>query len=490
MPGPDETALTTTTTTPRLLSILMPAYNEKYSIHTIVDRALAVPLPEGIQREVVIVDDGSTDGTREILPKLERKHEGRVRVFLHEKNQGKGAALRTAIQHARGDIAVIQDADLEYDPRDFCALLEPILAGDADVVYGSRFLGGSRRRVLYYWHSVGNRFLTTLSNIFTNLNLTDMETCYKVARMQLLKSIPLRCNRFGIEPEMTAKFAKRQARIYELPIAYKGRTYQEGKKIKWGDGVKAVFVILWFWVVDDIFNATHGHDILYNLSKTPRFNRWMADAIKPYVGERVLEIGSGLGNLTAQLLPRQVYTASDIDPLYLDFLASHYRDDPVVNVARIDLMRADDFASHQGAFDTVVCLNVVEHVDPDVTALAHIRSALTPEGRAIILVPHGPGLYCSFDRVLGHHRRYTAKMLRARAEEAGFQVDRMFSFNRIGVLGWLLNGKLLRRERFGRLQLKIYDTFVWVWRLLERVLPWRGLSLVLIARNPADTSAD
>jgi glycosyltransferase involved in cell wall biosynthesis len=220
-----------------VLSVVVPVYNEVGTVETLLRRVREVPL----RLEVIVVDDGSTDGTRELLPKLE----GELidRLLLHERNEGKGAALRTGFRHATGDVVVVQDADLEYDPRELPMLLRPILAGKADAVYGSRFLGGPHR-VLFFWHSVGNRLLTLLSNMFTDVNLTDMETCYKMVRRELLQSLPLSANRFGIEPELTARLAQAGARIYEMPISYDGRSYAEGKKIGWKDGVSALWCIL------------------------------------------------------------------------------------------------------------------------------------------------------------------------------------------------------------------------------------------------------
>ena len=219
------------------LTVVIPVYNEVKTIERLLRRVRQVPL----WLEVIVVDDGSTDGTRDVLPRLE----GELidRLVLHDRNKGKGAALRTGFQHATGDVVVVQDADMEYDPREFPRLLEPILAGKADAVYGSRFLGGPHR-VLFFWHSVGNRFLTLLSNMLTDLNLTDMETCYKMMRSELLQTLSLSADRFGIEPELTARLAQADARIYELPVSYDGRSYAEGKKIGWKDGVSALWCIL------------------------------------------------------------------------------------------------------------------------------------------------------------------------------------------------------------------------------------------------------
>jgi glycosyltransferase involved in cell wall biosynthesis len=230
------------------LSVIMPVYNEHATLRSVVERVLAVPL----ELELICVDDGSRDGSKEILGELQTQYP-QLRIFLQPKNMGKGAALRRGIQEATGEFVIIQDADLEYDPGDYATLLGPLIQGKADVVYGSRFLGSGPHRVLYFWHSVGNWLLTLLSNCLTNINLSDMETCYKVFRREVLQGIHLKSNRFGFEPEITAKIAKKKNpawRIYEVPISYSGRTYEEGKKIGMKDAFNALYCIIRFWLKD------------------------------------------------------------------------------------------------------------------------------------------------------------------------------------------------------------------------------------------------
>ncbi len=461
------------------VSILVPLYNEEEFVAVLLGRVLAAPLPDGLDREIIVVDDGSDDGSVEAVEAVAARHPGAIRLLRHPANRGKGAAIRTALEAATGEYSIIQDADLEYDPREYPKLLKPLLEGKADAVYGSRFLVAGERRVLYFWHALANWMLTTLCNLAADLNLTDMETCYKVFRTSLVQSIPLRSDRFGIEPELTIKLAKRDARIYETPISYHGRSYEEGKKIGFGDAVAAVWIILRYWLSNDIYRDT-GPEVLEALSNAPRFNRWMADFIRPYIGQSVLEIGAGMGNLTRHLARRRRrYIASDIDGEHIARLRTRLAHRPNLEISHVDLARPEDFAG-LGSIDTVVCLNVVEHVADDALALRNIHSSLAPGGRAVILVPQCQWAFGAIDEALGHYRRYSREQLEGRMREAGFRVEAMLSFNRVSLPGWYVTGRWLRRRTISPFAMRVFDSLVWLWRRVDRLLPWPSTSIIAV----------
>jgi len=327
-------------------------------------------------------------------------------------------------------------------------------------------------------------------NVVSDLNLTDMETCYKMVRTTLLKSVPLVGKGFEFEPEIAIKLAKRGARIFEVPIRYAGRTYQEGKKISWKDGIRAIVAILRFGYSDYIYaEDVYGSQVLGRLNRAPRFTKWMADVIRPYVGEKVLEIGAGTGNLTVQLTPRRLYWASDINPLYLTYLESVGLNRPYMRVGYTDGEKGETYPTEQ-KFDTVICLNVVEHLADDLTALNNIRGVLEDSGRAIVLVPCGPWLFGTLDEVLGHHRRYTRKQLTELAEKAGFHLENVLEFNRIGVIAWWLNGRLLRRRTFGLWQIKMLNLLTPLFRALDNFLPLPPLSLIAVLSKPVFEMAE
>jgi glycosyltransferase involved in cell wall biosynthesis len=472
------------------LSVLVPVYNERYLVEESLARLGVLAKCPWISRvQVIVVDDCSTDGSREILRKLARRPRARGRmqwIFLeHEKNSGKGAAVRTALARAEGELSIVHDADLEYHPEDIPDLLLPFLNDHADAVYGSRFRPKRYSRALFFRHQLGNNLLTLCSNFLSNYNISDMETCYKAVRTDLLKSIPLESDDFRMEVELTQKLAKRNARLFEAPISYSGRTYQEGKKINWRDGFRAFQAMLKYSLSDNVFpDDDHGSRILARLSRAPRFNQWMSDVIRPFAGRRVLEIGAGIGNMSTTLLPRDLYWATDINPHYLPALKALSLNRPYLHSGYCDVTRSGQFPKPKGGFDTVVCLNVMEHIEDDSLVMKNLAAALAPGGRAIVLVPRGAWAYGSLDEVLGHVRRYDKGRLRSLAGEAGLEVEALSGFNRIGIPAWLLNGKLLRRRHFGLMQIWALNLLTPLFRLLEPILPWPGLSLILVARKP------
>ncbi len=464
------------------LTVVIPVFDEIATLETILDRVESVP----IDKEIVVVDDGSSDGSREFLVKREReRRDPRFRVFLHERNQGKTGALRTGFREARGRTIVVQDADLEYDPADYPKLLEPILSGRADVVYGSRFQG-SPRRVLMFWHTIGNRLLTLFSNAFTNLNLTDMETCYKVFRAEVIQSLPIRSQGFGFEAEVTVKVAQRGCRVYEVPIAYHGRQYWEGKKITWRDGIHAVAVTLRYALTRDL-GEDAGHTTLRRVDRLRRYNRYLWDQMRPWVGRRVLEVGSGTGGITRYLVNRELVLATDLRQAYRETLRRMFEAHPNVEVRELVLGEAPAPAEAENLrerrLDTVVCSNVLEHIEDDVLALRQIHDLLVADGRVVLVVPMLRSLYGTIDRALDHHRRYERVELRAKLEHAGFAVECLRPFNLLGVPGWWLNARVLGRRHVPGIQARINDLLVPLLRVERRLKPPIGMSLLAVGRK-------
>ncbi len=465
------------------LSIVMPAYNEKNTLREIVSRVLAVELPDGMSRELVIVDDGSKDGTREILRELDGQNG--IRAVFQPVNMGKGAAVATGMRAASGDIVLIQDADLEYDPNEYPILLRPILQGQADVVYGSRFLGTAHgHRVLYFWHTVGNRMLTLLSNIFTDLNLTDMETCYKVFTRNVVDRLELESKRFGIEPEITCKVARLKVRIFEVPISYYGRTYEEGKKIGLKDAFQAVFTILryfrWEAPKDDV-----GAITLRRMAGLAPYNAWLHRQFEASLGNRILEVGSGVGNQTRFFIDKERVIASDIEPHYVRELSSKFGVRSNVRIAsfRFPLADVDRRDLDAERIDTIVCLNVLEHIEDDRGTLADFGRVLPSGGRMALVVPAMPSLYGSLDVHLRHYRRYDREPLRALVEASGLVVEKIRYLNRPGVFGWWLNSRVLKRKVLPKGQLR---AFKWLLPILKREESKEtsfGMSLLVIARK-------
>jgi glycosyltransferase involved in cell wall biosynthesis len=479
------------------LSVIVPVYNEQFLVEASLERLLVLnESPRLDSIKVIVVDDGSKDQTPEAIARFRATVESSSQTpkiswvwIRHKRNAGKGAAIRTGLTHVDTELVVIHDSDLEYHPCDLLKMVDVFLEEEADAVFGSRFMAGGYKRALFFRHAVGNKLLTFLCDVVCDLNLTDMETCYKMVRADLLKSIPLESSTFDVEPELAIKLAKRGSRIFEVPINYSGRTYREGKKIGWKDGFRALWAIFRYAASGKIYaEDEHGGEILDRLTRAPRFTRWMADVIEPYMGDRVLEIGAGTGNMSVHLMPRSIYWATDVNPNYLDYLVTLRPTRPYMRVAYTNATEPETFPTAQ-SFDTVVCLNVVEHVPDDLAVLQNIRNVLVEGGRAIILVPCGPWLYGTLDAVLGHCRRYTSEQLVAVATKAGFEVETVLKFNRPGVPAWWLNGRVLQRRTFGLGQIRLLNFMTPLFRLVDSWLPSPPLSIIAILRKDGSTGS-
>ena len=436
------------------LSILIPVYNEQAYLRRLVERVLSAPLPEGLQKEIVLVNDASTDRTPQVISELVAKYPD-IRAFEQPKNMGKGAAIRRAIQEMTGDYAIIQDADLEYDPNEYPIMLKPLLEGYADVVYGSRFTTKEMRKVLFYHHKLGNHFLTFLSNLTTGLDLTDMETCYKAFRGKVLKSIPLRSNRFGIEPEITAKIAKRGLNVYEVPISYHGRKYSEGKKIGWKDGFSALWTIFKYWLLDDYADDSDELWIKNSVDNVRNYNREVVARALPYLGTRILEVNAHVGLISRFLPQRELLAVSDSREKCVDFLKNLYDGNEMVEVLSFD--PDDPQTVPDRRYDSVLFVHGLQQMADDKVALRNIGKLLDPGGKLILVIPNHPRLFSSFDVGLGYRRRYSRLGIDALLRETGYRVVGMKSLHSFSFFSALCRGVLLRRHSFGKFWLKFVN---------------------------------
>jgi glycosyltransferase involved in cell wall biosynthesis len=454
-----------------LLSIVIPVYNEVNSVLELIRLVQKEPH----RKEIIIVDDCSSDGTREHLQKLDAPN---IRLFLNERNQGKGFCLQKGFAEARGDIVIIQDADLEYYPDEYGALIQKIVEGKADVVYGSRFLGA--HRAFLYWHFLGNTVINLIANVALNTCLTDLMTCYKALRRPVLQSLTLKANRFGIEPEITAEVFKRGYRVYEVPISYNGRGLDEGKKIKWTDFFSCVY-----WLLRSMLRGVDvGQDTLLKIRLMKRNNRWTYTMLKPFLGAAILELGAGMGTFSRMLIGRgRRVTLLEANPEYARMLGEQFVGNPDVTILHADAIVVDS-AVGTTRFDTVVANNLLEHISDDVNLVQRVARILLPGGRLILVVPAHPRLFGAFDKAAGHYRRYRRADLRKLVESQGFAVETMCYMNALSAIGWFVQFGLLRGKRMPGSSARLVDRFIPAIAAVERaVKPPFGLWLFCVARR-------
>jgi len=454
------------------ISVVIPVYNEINTIGAVIERVRNVPL----DKEIIVVDDCSTDGSREEIKKLSARIPS-LKAIFKDRNEGKGAALRDGFTHVSGDIVIVQDADLEYYPEEYPKLIEPIVKGKADVVYGSRFLG--THRVFTFSHYVGNKILNQITNLLYNCIFTDMETCYKAFRADIIHHLTLRSKSFGFEPEFTANVMKRGYKVYEVPISYDGRSYTEGKKITWRDGFVALY-----WLVRCRFESMDvGKEALLRMETVERYNDWIFERVTPWLGDRILEVGAGVGTLTRKLVGKPYVIASDPSDDYVQALRKKVVGSDRLRVVSYD-PQGNDASSFSGErLDTVLCVNLLEHLEDDDAALGCFHRTLMPGGRCVLLVPACKRLFSRMDSALGHHRRYSKQELAKKIEAAGFTLEYIKFFNLLGALGWFVNGKILRRRMLPRNQMRIFNLCVPLLKLENCLrLPF-GLSLLAVGKK-------
>lgn len=453
------------------LSIIIPVYNEINTVLEIIRRIQNEPH----EKEIIIVDDGSSDGTTELLRQIK---DSNIKLILNDTNRGKGYAIRTAIQYITGDIAIIQDADLEYYPDEYSELIKPILENKADAVYGSRFLG--THRVFYFFHYLGNVIINLFANFLLNTNLSDIMTGYKAFRTSIFKNLTLRAASFAFEVEVTAEVFKRGYRVYETPISYEGRNYEEGKKIKWFD-----FFICLYWLIKARLRGIDiGKETLLRMRLMKNNNTWTYNKIKPYLNMHILEIGAGLGTISRYLVSgNRNVILMDINDEYVGYLKNRFMGAPYVKVVQADICNINETLKVE-KFDTVVCINILEHIEKDLDVLRNIRDILIKDGRLLIIVPAHKNLFGTMDRELSHYRRYSQKELSGKLKEAGFIIEEIEYMNSPAAIGWFIKYKIFRSKHMPLFGIWVFDKFIPLISKIEEgiKLPF-GLSLFTVARK-------
>jgi glycosyltransferase involved in cell wall biosynthesis len=457
-----------------LLSIIIPVFNEINTVEEIVRRVRKAPF----DHEIIIIDDGSNDGTVDVLKKIQ-SDSPEIKVIFKEDNEGKGAAIREALPFISGNLVAIQDADLEYYPDELGPMIKVIEEGKADVVFGTRFLGP--HRVFFFTHYVASKALTVVCNLLFNTILSDMGACYKMFRTEIFKAMPFRAHGFGFDAEVSGYVFRKKFRVYEMPISYNGRTYEDGKKLRWGDAFPMLYQLLRMrFTTLDI-----GEETLFRLQSVNKYYQIFYERVKPLIGDRVLEIGSGNGNFTRFLLGREKVVATDLSENHLQTLRQRFVQNDRVGIHFYDAAQRPSEDIKKQNINTVVCLNVLEHIEDDKAALQSMKEILIPGGRLILLVPCIKALYGTLDEGLDHFRRYTKKELQDRVTEAGFEIEDTFFYNMWGVPGWFINGRILRRRVLPKFQLYFFTLLHPLVRMEQYFKTPFGISVIVIAKKKA-----
>jgi SAM-dependent methyltransferase len=452
------------------VSVIIPSQDSRTTVGEVLRRLRSVPAV----RQILVADAGSRDGTAEEVERLAR--DGSCEL-LRLPRLGRGSAVRRAMPLARFDVAAIIDPDLQYEPLDLPALASPILDGRADMVLGSRFLDG-RRPIGGFWDAVGSRTLATLAGAAVDLQLTDLGTGAKAFRLEAARGLELRARGAGIDAELVAKFARMRYRILEVPVRFWPR--RAGAALR--EKAELLLAAVRYAYTDDAENEHGGYRTLQAMEQAPHYAAWLANLMRPHLGQRVLEVGAGLGTITRHLVDREWVVPLDREPRYVQQLENAFRGFENVRPLCADAGALDVEALRGQRFDTVILSNVLEHIEDDAAALRRFREILAPGGRLLLVVPALQALYGSMDQEVGHYRRYGRRDLARLLAAAGYRVDRLRPLNPIGIAGWLLNGKLLRRSGVPPLQLRLYDRIAPALAALERRWePPLGLSLFCVA---------
>lgn len=454
------------------LTVVIPVYNEENTFLELFRQVVS----EKHQKEIIIIDDFSTDGTRDILKSLPQ--DDHLKIIFFNKNMGKGAAIREGFKHATGDIVIIQDADLEYYPDEYENLIKPIVDKKADVVYGSRFLGA--HSVHFFWHFLGNKIINLINNIILNTFLTDMMTCYKAFRLPVLQSLELKANRFGIEPEITAEVFRRGYKVYEVPISYNGRGYEDGKKIKCVDFFKCVY-----WLLRANYRIQNiSHDTLIKMKQMKNNNEWVFKKIKPYIGQNTLELGSGVGTFSNLFAKESKHLLiSDINDDNINILKQKFIGNRRITIKKLDAAKVNEHVDAE-SFDTVIAVNMLEHIENDVSVLSGVYKVLTKHGKLILLLPAHKWLYGTLDKEIGHYRRYSKDELQQKLTQSGYLIDKIEFINMFSTFGWYLNFKILKKKIMPPSMLGIVDLLIPVFQIFENLIkPPFGLSLFVVAKK-------